>query len=193
MKVFKEIMSYVVIILIVILIRTFIVTPVRVDGDSMNPTLKDKQILILKKFDKSINRFDVVVINYKKDKLVKRVIGLPGETIRISVTHVGSNYVSKIIVNGEVLEENYGKEPIHDAGIAANEVTLGDNEYFVLGDNRNDSSDSRFLGVFTKKDINGVTNFRLFPLKNAGKLNKQISNLLFLCYNVFKDRSTCYV
>ncbi len=169
MKIFKEIMSYVLIIFVVILIRVFIVTPVRVDGTSMFPTLNNNDILIEKKFDKSINRFDVVVINYKKDKLVKRVIGLPGETIRISVTHVGNNVVSKIIINGEVLEENYGYEPIENAGIAANEIKLSDDEYFVLGDNRNDSSDSRFLGVFKKKSINGVTNFRLFPFKKFGK------------------------
>lgn len=169
MKVFKEVMSYVFIILVVIVIRVFIVTPVRVDGTSMYPTLNNNDILIEKKFDKSIDRFDVVVIDYNKDKLVKRVIGLPGETIRISITHVGSNVVSKIIVDGEVLDEEYGREPMEKTGIAANEIKLGDDEYFVLGDNRNDSSDSRFLGVFKKKDINGVTNFRLFPIKKFGK------------------------
>lgn len=174
MGLFKEIMSYIAIILVVILIRVFLVTPVKVDGTSMYPTLNDNDVLIEKKYDRSFNRFDVVVVNYvnpkgKKDKLVKRVIGLPGETVRISITHVGSNYVSKILINGEVLEENYGYEPIHDAGIAANEITLGDNEYFVLGDNRNNSSDSRFLGVFKKKDIKGTTSVRLFPLKNFGK------------------------
>lgn len=171
MKVFKEIISYVIIILVVILIRVFIVTPVKVDGPSMLPTLKNNDILIEKKFSRNYKRFDIVIINYEKEKLVKRVIGLPGETVRISVTHVGENVVSKIYINGEVLEENYGREPIKTAGIAANEITLGNDEYFVLGDNRNDSSDSRSLGVFKKKDINGVTNFRLFPLKNFGKFN----------------------
>lgn len=169
MELFREIISYVVIILVVILIRIFIVTPVKVDGTSMYPTLNNKDILIEKKYDKSFNRYDVVVINHKKDKLVKRIIGLPGETVRISITHVGNNVVSKILINGEVLEENYGYEPIKDAGIAANEITLGDNEYFVLGDNRNNSSDSRVLGVFKKKDIKGTTSIRLFPLKNFGK------------------------
>lgn len=169
MEMFKEIMSYVVIILVVILIRIFIVTPVRVDGHSMYSTLNDNDILILKKFDKSIDRFDVVVINYKNDKLVKRVIGLPGDTVKINVTHVGDNVVSKIIVNGEVLEENYGREPIKNAGIAQDLVELGSDEYFVLGDNRNNSSDSRFLGVFKKKDIKGVTDFRVFPFNKFGK------------------------
>ena len=171
MKIFKEIMSYVVIILVVVLIRTFIVTPVRVDGSSMVPNLANNDILILKKYDKSIERFDVVVINYNKSKLVKRVIGLPGDTIKIKVTHVGNNVVSKIFINGEVLDEEYGYEPIKDGGIASNDIVLGDNEYFVLGDNRNNSSDSRIIGAINRKDIVGVTNFRIFPFSKFGKLD----------------------
>lgn len=169
MKIFKEIMSYVAIVLVVILIRIFVVTPVKVDGTSMVSTLHDNDILLLKKFDKSIERFDVIVFPYKKDRLVKRVIGLPGDRIKISVTHVGNNVVSKIYINGEVLEEDYGVEDMSDAGIAANELTLGSDEYFVLGDNRNHSLDSRVIGVVKKKDISGITNFRLFPIKDFGK------------------------
>ncbi len=171
MNIFKEIMSYVVIIIVVILIRTFIVTPVKVDGSSMFPTLHNKDILLLKKFDKSIDRFDMVVINYKKSKLVKRVIGLPGETIKINITHVGNNTVSRILINGEVLDEDYGYESMIDSGIASSEIILGNDEYFVLGDNRNNSSDSRFIGVIKKKNIKGVTNFRLFPFKTFGGVN----------------------
>ena len=172
MKIFKEIMSYVVIILVVVLIRTFIVTPVRVDGSSMFPTLRNNDILLLKKYDKSIERFDMVVINYGKSKLVKRVIGLPGEKIRINITHVGSNTVSRIFINGEVLEENYGYENMVENGIAANEITLGNDEYFVLGDNRNNSSDSRVIGVIKKSNIKGVTSFRLLPFGDFGSMNK---------------------
>jgi signal peptidase I len=171
---YKDIISYFVIILVVVLVRLFIITPVKVDGSSMYSTLSDKDILVLKKFDKTIDRFDIVVINYeidgKREKLVKRVIGLPGESIRISVTKVGSNYVSRIYVNGEYLEENYGIESIKEAGMASTEIKLESDEYFVLGDNRNNSSDSRIIGPVKRKNIVGVTDFRLFPLKKIGSI-----------------------
>lgn len=168
---YKEIMSYVIIIVVVILIRSFIATPVRVDGSSMNPTLHNNDILLLKKFDKSIDRFDIVVIKYEKSKLVKRVIGLPGERVKISITKVGNNYVSKILINGEVLSENYGNAQMIESGIASSEIVLGDDEYFVLGDNRNNSADSRIIGVINKKSITGVTDFRFFPFNKIGKFN----------------------
>ena len=81
MKWFREVAIYGVLIIAVILLRMFVITPVCVDGNSMLPTLKNGEILLLKKYDKSIERFDIVVLNYNGQKLVKRVIGLPGETI----------------------------------------------------------------------------------------------------------------
>ena len=80
----------------------------------------------------------------------------------------------KVYINGKRLQTDiYGKEPIEDAGTAANLMVLGKNEYFVLGDNRNDSDDSRFpeVGVIKKNRIIGKTSFRLLPIKNIGKLN----------------------
>lgn len=166
----KDILSYLGIIVTVILIRTFLITPVKVDGTSMNPTLKNNDILILKKYDKKIDRFDIVVIDYKKSKLVKRVIGLPGEKIKITTTRVGNEYVSAIYINGEKLEENYGMEPIKEDGLAHEEITLKSDEYFVLGDNRNNSSDSRIIGPVKLKDIKGTTTTRIIP--KFGKIDK---------------------
>ena len=166
----EDIISYIVIIVVVVLIRTFIVTLVRVDGTSMYPTLNNNDFLLLKKYDKSFKRFDVVVIKYNKSKLVKRVIGLPGEKIKITTTKVGNNLASTIYINGEKLEEDYGYEKIENAGIAKEEITLKDDEYFVIGDNRNNSSDSRVIGPIKKKDIVGITSIRLFP--KPGKIDK---------------------
>ena len=77
-KIIKEVYPYIIIIVCVVLFRTFIATPVRVDGNSMNDTLNNNDILILNKLDTSYERFDIVVINYGNTKLVKRIIGLPG-------------------------------------------------------------------------------------------------------------------
>lgn len=165
----KELASYIIIILVVVLIRTFVITPVKVDGPSMYPTLKNNDILLLKKYDKSYDRFDIISFKYGKDSLVKRIIALPGESIKISVTHIGDNAVSKILINGELLEENYGYEPITNAGLAANEIKLNDDEYFVLGDNRTVSSDSRYFGVIKRKDIKGIADLRVFPFNKFGK------------------------
>lgn len=168
----KDILSYIIIIIVVVLIRTFLITLVKVDGTSMYPTLNDNDLLILKKYDKNIERFDIVVVKYNKSKLVKRVIGLPGEKIKITTTKVGNNITSTIYINGEKLEENYGYEKIENAGIAKEEITLGEDEFFVMGDNRNNSSDSRIIGPIKKKDIVGVTNTRIFPLNKIGKIDK---------------------
>jgi len=174
MKIFKEILSYAIIILVVVLVRTFIITPVYVDGMSMWPTLNDKDVLLLKKYDKNIERFDVVVVNVGNSKLVKRVIALPGETIRISSTDTGyGNISSSIYINGNLLEEDYGYEPIEEPGVASVDYKIADDEYFVMGDNRNNSSDSRITGIeaIKKKNIVGVTSFRIFPFDKIGKID----------------------
>lgn len=157
MKVIKEVIPYVVIVVVVVLIRTFIITPVRVDGDSMKNTLKNGDILLLYKLS-SINRFDIIVLDEEKDneKIIKRVIGMPGETIAIKK--------GKIYINDKVIEDEYAYGETSDY----NKVTLRDNEYFILGDNRLISKDSRYFGPIKENEIKGKIVFRLFPFTKIG-------------------------
>lgn len=157
LKILKDLIPYVVIVAIVVLVRTFLVTPIRVVGPSMNPTLASNDIMILNKVAK-IDRFDIVVIKSDKSPeiLIKRVIGLPGETLEIKD--------GKIYINGKVLKENYGKGETANY----NYIEIPKNEYFVLGDNRPISADSRLFGTFNKKDIKGTTKLTIFPFKHFG-------------------------
>lgn len=157
MKVIKEVMPYIVIVVVVVLIRTFIITPVRVDGDSMKNTLKNGDILLLYKLS-SIDRFDIIVLDEEKDneKIIKRVIGLPGETVAIKK--------GKIYINDKVIDDEYAYGETSDY----NKVTLKDDEYFILGDNRLISKDSRYFGPIKDNEIKGKIVFRLFPFTKIG-------------------------
>lgn len=159
MKILKEIVPYVVIVLVVVLIRTFIITPVRVDGGSMNKTLENGDILLLWKLG-NVDREDIIVLDEVMDDeiIIKRVIGMPGETVEIKR--------GKIYINGEVYEDSYAYGETSDC----EEITLGSDEYFILGDNRLISKDSRYFGSIKEKDIKGKIVFRLFPLTEIGKI-----------------------
>lgn len=161
----KETIPYLIIIGIIILIRLFIVTPVRVDGPSMDNTLKDGQLLILNKLDTSYNRFDIIVFKLSDDKLIKRIIGLPGDTIELKD--------NKLYINDEYIEETYlDKENLDKDNGNYAKTTIKEGYYFVMGDNRKDSFDSRYFGVIEKKQIIGTVNIRLFPFNKIGKINK---------------------
>ena len=150
-KIFKEALSYIIIILIVIIIRVFIFDPIRVDGPSMNNTLKDGQILILNKFiykKSDINRYDIVVIKLDNgEKIIKRVIGLPNEEIEIKD--------NKIYANGEEIDNSFAATITDDFNTSEKlglKKVPGD-KYFVLGDNREISKDSRVLGFIREDQI----------------------------------------
>lgn len=161
----REIITYVLIILFVILIRTFVITPVRVDGDSMNNNLKNGEILLLKKYDKSYKRFDVVVFKYGNDKLIKRIIGLPGENV---VYKDNKLYINNQYVEESMIEKNTYDFDIRELGF--NIIPSG--YYFVMGDNRTNSKDSRIIGFVSEKDILGTTNLIIFPFNKFGSINK---------------------
>lgn len=134
--------------------KYFVYIP-RVSGESMMNTMEDGDFFVCKRvYDvKEIERFDIVTIKTKDGlQIVKRVIGMPKEEVYISEEGL-------IYINGDLLEENYGKEKIKDGGIASNSIILGENEFFVLGDNRNNSVDSRFdtIGIVKFDDFLGKT------------------------------------
>ena len=171
----KEIINWVVyfvcLLAVVFVINTFVVQRTMVSGDSMYPYLHNKDQLMMDKLSYRFHdpeRFDIVVFpvvrDGKEEYYIKRVIGLPGETVQIIDGYV--------YINGEKLDENYGAEVMNDAGRAAEPITLGDDEYFVLGDNRNDSTDSRDpdVGVLKKSDLMGRAWLRIYPFNKFGLL-----------------------
>lgn len=166
MKKIKEISIYLLIIVMVILIRTFIITPVRVNGTSMDPTLKNGEIMILNKikYNKNdIKRFDIVVIKMEKELLIKRVIGLPNEEVK---------YIdNKLYINNEYVEETFLNEDVYTTNFSLDDFKLKkipENCYFVMGDNREVSLDSRTFGCFSKDKILGSANLVLFPFTKLG-------------------------
>lgn len=163
MKFIKECIPYIIIIIVVICIRIFLITPVRVQGTSMVPTLEDKQILLLNKWNHKYDRFQIVVLDYHGTKLVKRIVGLPKE-------HV-SYKNEKLYINDKEVKETFkhgetGDFKLEELGY--DEIPEG--YYFVMGDNRMNSTDSRTIGLVSQEDIMGTTNFSIFPLNHFGTI-----------------------
>jgi signal peptidase I len=164
----KDILGLILYVAVVLLICFFIITYVgqrtRVSGHSMEPTLSDGDNLIVDKISYRFHdpeRFDIIIFPYQYEEdtyYIKRIIGLPGETVWINTN-------GDIYIDGVLLEESYGLERMSYAGLAASPITLGEDEYFVLGDNRNNSTDSRFdvVGPIKRDDIIGKAWVRIYP------------------------------
>ena len=155
----KELIPYIVIIVIVLLVKKYIFTPVIVNGPSMMNTLHDKDVMILDKIGMKLNgidRFDIVVIQTDNTKIIKRVVGMPGETIEYKD--------NKLYINGNEIDDPYGTYVTYDF----DKVKIPKGSYYVLGDNRTDSVDSRIIGLIDKKDILGNATFTIFPFNRFG-------------------------
>ena len=163
-----------VIVLLTWVIVTFVGQRTKVDGHSMEPTLSDGDNLIVDKLSyrfRDPERYDIIVFPYQHAEntyYIKRIIGMPGETVQIRDGYV--------YIDGKRLTSDiYGKEKIKDPQTAAEPVTLGDDEYFVMGDNRNHSMDSRDpgVGVLTRKDLIGRAWVRIYPFDNIGVIRHE--------------------
>ena len=172
-KVLKEILSTSLYILFVLcavyLVIHFVGQRTQVQGSSMEPKLSNEDNLIVDKISYRFHdpeRFDIVVFPFRYEEnifYIKRVIGLPGETIRIDEK-------GNILINGEILEESYGKEVIQSPGRAYEDIVLADDEYFLMGDNRNNSTDSRdpSVGNVRRDEIIGRAWLRIWPFNKFG-------------------------
>lgn len=174
----SELLGWIVYLLVIVgltyLIITYVGQRTRVSGHSMETTLSDGDNLIVDKLTyrfKDPKRFDIIVFPYKYEEntyYIKRIIGLPGETVQVAD---GCTYI-----NGELLASDiYGAEAMEDPGIFSSPTTLGEDEYFVLGDNRNHSSDSRdpSVGILTREDLLGKAWIRIYPFDEVGVIKHE--------------------
>lgn len=152
---FKDIFKYLIIIAIIILIRIFVLTTSEVIGPSMEPNLYDGNILLVEQITSRFGdykRFDVIVFEHSPSYLVKRVIGLPGETIEYRD--------NKLYVDNKKIESHFN---INGNTTNFGPITIPEDKYYVLGDNRIDSIDSRDFGPIKKEKIVGKPFFCIWP------------------------------
>ena len=174
----RTILGYILDILVIIgltwMIVTFVGQRTRVSGQSMETTLQDGDNLIVDKISYRFHdpsRYDIIVFPYKYEEntfYIKRIIGLPGEIVQVKD---GYTYI-----NGKKLTSDiYGREVMDEPGIAEEPIKLGSDEYFVLGDNRNHSQDSRdpYVGVLKRSDLLGRAFIRIYPLNKFGVIKHE--------------------
>lgn len=168
-------------IVLVLILRTFVLGTVYVKGSSMEPNFHHGDLVFINKLSTSIGspeRGDVVICRLHSDgteeNLIKRVIGLPGDEIELVVRERYEEYVEyDLYRNGEYVEEDFILEPIMNKGNIEYPYIVPEDSYFVMGDNRNGSTDSRkrTIGAIPKEDLVGKVVFRLYPFDTFGLID----------------------
>ncbi|MEF9917461.1 MAG: signal peptidase I [Lachnospiraceae bacterium] len=176
-SIWRELLGWIAYIIIILGLTYFIITFIgqrtRVSGSSMETTLSDGDNLIVDKISyrfREPKRYEIIVFPYQYEDntfYIKRIIGLPGETVQVAD--------GVVYIDGEILDENFGAEPMEQSGIAEEPITLGSDEYFVLGDNRNHSSDSRdpSVGILTRDHLIGRAWIRIWPMDQLGVIKHE--------------------
>lgn len=159
----RDTFKYIIVFVIVLLLFIFVIGLQQVVGPSMSPNFQEGEILVVNKISpkfRELKRTEVVVVSQGEKYMIKRVIGLPGDKIEYKD--------NKLYINGTAYNEPYLKDDVVTADFKLSDIgvdVIPENKYFVLGDNRTNSEDSRKYGLVEKKNIIGITWFRLWPLK----------------------------
>ena len=166
-KFIKELIPYIIIVLVVLFIKNYIIAPVQVNGSSMYSTLHDGDIMLLNRLEykrNGVKRFDIVVIKNNNTHIIKRIIGLPGDNVEIKN--------NALYINGQKQEEPFLDKGTYTADFSISETynvsSVPNHSYFVLGDNREESMDSRLIGFIDEDNIEGIASFTIFPFGRFG-------------------------
>ena len=160
---FRDTFKYIIVFVVVLLLFIFVVGLQQVVGPSMSPNYEEGEILVVNKLAprfRDLKRGEVVVVSQSEKYMIKRIVGLPGEKIEFKD--------NKLYINGEPKKETYLKDDVKTDDFKLsdiNEDVIPENKYLVLGDNRSNSQDSRNYGLVDKKNIVGITWFRIWPIK----------------------------
>lgn len=154
---YKKLIFLFIAFLMVILFRMVVIERTIISGNSMYPTLEDSDVCLTVKYKKEPKRYDIVVAKVNGYNVIKRVIGLPGETLEVKD--------GVVFIDGKEIDAEYDFYT-EDSGILSEPYTIAANEYFLMGDNRQGSCDSREFGSVKSKDIKGIVLCRIFPFEN---------------------------
>lgn len=167
LKFIKDIFPYIAVIVVVLFVKQYIISPIQVNGKSMNDTLHNGDIMILDKLQykrNGVKRFDIVVIRSHGTRIIKRVIGLPGDVVEVrdNALYINNKKYNESYLDKDTVTEDFTLETLLDS------EKVPENKYFVMGDNREDSLDSRIIGFIDKDDIEGIATFTIFPFNRIG-------------------------